>query len=136
MELRDFIRQALVEIVGGISDAQKDDEVGSFIVPSGVGVNSAFPDDSGVKHAARLITTVAQFDIAVTAETHEEQTGKAGLGIKIIDAGIQGQTGSKTTEASRIKFSVPLKLPESTKSWAEKEGKTTRTLLSDPRDRR
>ncbi len=117
MELREFITESLTEIIAGIQDAQDAEQTGAFIVPSGVGIGDSFPENRGVRHRARLLTTVVQFDIAVTAEANQTRTGKAGLKIAIVEGGVQGQTGSRSTEASRIQFSVPLLLPESQRTW-------------------
>jgi hypothetical protein len=112
MELKDFIKQSLVDIVVGIREAQSVSEVGTFIVPTDISPNqNNIPQNRGVGLGSfGLMTTVVEFDIAVTAETHDTKTGKAGVSVKIVEAGVQGQTGSKNTEVSRIQFSVPLKL--------------------------
>ncbi len=122
--LKDFIKQTLVDIILGIREAQTVEGAGAFIVPAGVGNEGAFLQERGIYHGQHgLLTTVAEFDIAVTAETHSNQTGKASLSVRVVEAGVQGQTGSKNVAANRIQFSVPLKLPVSQDVWSQEEKK-------------
>jgi hypothetical protein len=119
MELRDFIKQSRVDLLGGIRDAQEDEKLGAFVVPSGTGNFGSFAEDRGIKHTGRMLTGVVQFDIAVTVETSKIKTGKGGLAIKILEAGMSRERSARNTEASRIQFSVPLILPQSSRAWSE-----------------
>lgn len=53
-----------------------------------------------------------EFDVAVT--TQEDSKTKGGIGIFVgsIGIGAQGQSGTSLSEINRIKFKVPLALPE------------------------
>jgi hypothetical protein len=54
MELREFVHSALKDVVLGIQDAQKEEEVGKYIAPELIGSHK-FPENSGVSHSSRFI---------------------------------------------------------------------------------
>lgn len=113
MELKDFVGQALVEIVEGVTAAQ------SKLGESGVHVNPRLSTQQGtLESKGKLVSTygrlvqLVEFDVAVTVN---EATGtKGGIGIVggIINLGTQGQSSESNSALSRIKFSVPMSLPE------------------------
>ncbi len=113
MELKDFLSRALVEIVEGVTAAQTQ------LGESGVHINPRLSTGQGtleskgklVSNFGRLVQ-MAEFDVAVTVN---EATGtKGGIGIVggFINLGSQGQSAESTTALSRIKFTVPISLPE------------------------
>lgn len=110
LDLRQFVRTALLDVLGGIRDAQADDQVGRFIAPVGIG-HVDFPADGGVVHQARLLVTTMKFDIAVTAETKSDAAGAGKVGISVLGASLSGATSDRAANNSRIQFAVPLKFP-------------------------
>lgn len=98
MELRDFIKTSLVDILGGIQDAQS--EVNENASAKGA-INPAFGELKDVMEKV-------EFDIAVTAGS--ESGGKMGGSINVyaakFNAGIFGKTND--SKVSRLKFSVPI----------------------------
>ncbi len=115
MQLREFIKEVLTQIVDGVRDAQEPNG-GAFVVPGG---------DGGHKYAAhprfaasaRLKSTIVDFDVAVTAEDMGKVGGGAGIKVMSIQFGASGETTSKDTTVSRVQFAVPLLLPESKREW-------------------
>lgn len=103
MELHDFVKETLVQIIRGITEAQKDDIIQSndaAVVPHGV-------SSSDKKSANREI----QFDVVITAQTGS--SAKAGLGIFVggLGVGTQGKLDANDTLENRVKFSVPVLFP-------------------------
>jgi hypothetical protein len=117
MEIREFVRDVLVDIVEGIKEAQRKDLVGGYIAPDAIGGHE-FPADSGVHHSSRIISTAVKFDMAVTVETAHSGGGGAKVRIAVVEADLGGKLDSKNTQASRIQFSVPVLMPTNPRDWA------------------
>jgi hypothetical protein len=102
MELQAFIKSTLLEIMGGIRDAQKawHDETG--------GAGAINPAWGGAK--AENIKSVS-FDVAVTVGTGSQ--GEAGGGIKVLGVGFGAKLNDTSTNSSvsRIQFEVPIIAP-------------------------
>ncbi len=101
MELRDFVRDSLVQLMCGITDAQQ--ELMRSNEASGV-VNPIWNDQKNLNNHTQLVN----FDIAVTAS---DQTTKGGHGgIKVWSVEIGGKLESQGVESSvsRIAFAVPV----------------------------
>jgi len=92
MNIKDFVSETLKEIASGVKEAQKDNCV---VV---------------VRYASGTIREV-EFDIAVTAVEETGTSGKVGISVWSIGAGMSGKTESSSSVVSRIKFGVPLQLP-------------------------
>lgn len=125
MNLDEFVKTALVNILSGVRAAQDTDGIGAFIVPSGIG-GHAYANHPRVLNAARLTSTIVDFDIAGTVEEGSSVAGGGGLKIAVIGAKLEGHTSSKDTSVSRIQFAIPMLLPESPKQWHEElQGKVS-----------
>ena len=118
MEIREFVRDVLVDIIEGIKDAQTRVGVGGYVAPDGIGSHQ-FAADSNIHHNSRIISTAVKFDIAVTAETSREGGGGAKVRIAVVDADLGGKIDAKNKQVSRIQFSVPILMPKNTRNWAE-----------------
>jgi hypothetical protein len=118
MDLDEFIKTALVQVVSGIRTAQEVEGVGAFVVPSGDGGHK-YPDNARVASNSRLKSTIIDFDIAVTVESNDKTSGSGGLKVAEIGADIKGETTNKDIKVSRIQFGVPIMLPESQSNWYE-----------------
>jgi hypothetical protein len=110
MDLREFVHGALKDVVLAIEDAQKEERIGQYIAPELIGGHQ-FPANSGVSHSSRFISTVMQFDVAVTAERGKTGGGTAGIRIAVVEAKLGGEAETKDTTVSRIRFSVPILMP-------------------------
>ena len=106
MELKDFIKTALTNLVEGVSEAKES--LNDNICPS---VGHAFLQKTSLVQDinGRYIETV-QFDIAVTTENATNASAKAGIRVMGVGAGVDGMTESSHTSVSRIKFQVPIAL--------------------------
>jgi len=118
MELREFVAESLKHIVDGISEAQEyAKEKGAVVNPAGINYNERFDkkveglivvDEAKLAHIPQII----DFDIIVTVS--EGETAKAGLGVLsgVLNLGGQAQLEDKNIVANKVKFSVPILLPE------------------------
>lgn len=106
MNIQQFVTVALVEIASGVSDA--NDELENRKISS-----RANPPKDRNDSTVRINRHEIEFDIAVTAEQKNGKKGEAGL--KVLSVGAQGEMSSEKSQStvSRIKFKIPLSLPES-----------------------
>lgn len=115
MEIKDFVRDTLVQIVTGIDEANKTlVSLDSFVASSNMaGLNCMHTSKNKVPHYVANV----DFDIAVTTE--QTNTAKDGVkfGISVVGVGLGMDLGSEhkgenqNQTISRIKFSLPLALP-------------------------
>ena len=108
MELREFVRSTLLEIVAGVTDAQKAlDEEGSTAV---INAPAAGNLKQYYERGTRLLEMV-EFDVALTVtETTDKGLGGR-LSIAAASIGTQRGTSIENSEVSRVRFQVPVVLP-------------------------
>jgi hypothetical protein len=104
MDLREFVRDSLVQIQMGVQNAITAHmaEVGSVGV-----INPVWGNDANAISAEHI--QKVEFDIAVTVSSKAEGGAKAG--IKVFSVGeisAGGKTGLEESSVSRIKFTVPI----------------------------
>ncbi len=113
MELKDFVTETLSQIIEGIKNAQIFADKSNAkinpkeLYPLNFSTSGAYADSKKERLAQFM-----EFDIAVTAS--KGSSGKAGVGVFTGVLGIGGQTQSETSNqtVNRIKFSVPIFLPQ------------------------
>jgi hypothetical protein len=113
MELKDFVREALSQIVQGVKEAQ------GAVASTGGEVSPRFSNrQQDVHQALKLLKTDkggiiqnVEFDVAVTATEGTGTRGGVGVFVGAFALGSQGQSQSENTSLSRIKFAVPVTLP-------------------------
>lgn len=112
MELKDFVKNTLIQIVDGVIEAERELEqkgatvnpVGGYFDQKQVGGRTwSFKDG---------ITEVVDFDVALT--NSEKEGSSAGIGVLLgsINLGAKGASEETITSVTRIKFSVPVLLPK------------------------
>lgn len=118
MNLQEFIAQALIQIASGVREA--DDELqasGAIVNPrhvAGAGQDklNVYGYIGGKTKYLRAVHSV-EFDVAVTAVEEKESKGGIGIMVGSIGLGSQGRSEESSTSVSRIKFKVPIALPNS-----------------------
>lgn len=115
VDLRDFVRQTIVDVLRGISDAQDDFTVGKRVAPP-VSNHAKISPEFGVAWHDGAMWSIMKFDIAITAETSKEGAGGAKAGIKVvaIEASLGGEKKSAARDetVSRIQFPVHFRLDQ------------------------
>jgi hypothetical protein len=123
IELKDFIHQALVQIVTGVKDAQDDIEAtNAEISPTGL----FFTKEGGTRviyKPGRGIVQIAEFDVALA--TTKDAEGKAKIGVILGDFGLgaKGRIRRKKESVNRVKFTVPILLTSEFFDWDEEKKK-------------
>lgn len=113
MELKDFVRESLTQIMLGVSEAQRilaEENKGGEISPS---ISSERGKSNMIFSPSGMPIQNVDFDVAVTAQEKTGTKGTIGVAISIIKLGAQGESNESNTQNSRIKFSVPITLPRS-----------------------
>ncbi|HGM6069580.1 TPA: hypothetical protein ACKP39_003286 [Stenotrophomonas maltophilia] len=112
MELKDFVTEALLQISGGIEDAQRRLREGG----STTRINTSMTkDDAGtlVTGGRRHSIEYVEFDVAILANSGTET--KAGIGLTVASL-LNLSAGGKSNESegteSRIKFRIPVAFPK------------------------
>ena len=112
VDLREFVKQTLSDILGGVSDVQNDPVIGRNVAPWGIG--NVKPPGNAVQTIRGPLISVA-FDVAVTAESIDAAKGGAGFKVAVLgvgaSAGGEASLASKNVAVTRIRFEVPIVFP-------------------------
>ena len=123
MELSEFVEKSLVAIVRGVERANaalKDSQalVNPHQSSYGTEASHGVHHPTVNRHETRV--ELVAFDVAVEASESQSNTTTGGAGggipgIAVIGGKMTGESEATTRHASRLRFSVPLKLPEATR---------------------
>jgi|SRR5690625_284156 len=108
MELKNFIKEALKDIVGAVKEAQ-DEMVHGEIVPE---VGTTF---KSVELGINDIQSV-EFEVSVASDEREGSSAKLSVVAAVIGGNIQGNSNSSASHAARLKFKIPVRLPKHEKN--------------------
>ena len=111
MERKEFVEETLTDIFLGVAGAQKRiTDIGGEINPAvKTGMNGVvYAPDRQTSHKTLCI---AEFDVALTVSDKEQKGGKIGVLLWDIGAGGGKSESAEASQVSRVKFSVPYKLP-------------------------
>jgi hypothetical protein len=108
MELKNFIKETLKDIIVGIQEAQREIE-GGIIVPT---VN-----ESNYGNVQTGFTSYQKIDFEVTVNAVEQEGSEAKLSIvaAVIGGHVKGDNSNSSGHAAKLKFSIPIKLPAGNK---------------------
>jgi len=104
MDIKAFVAETLTQILEGIREAQKrpgGDEVGAE------GYNITSPNGALIDGGTSGFFTTVEFDISVLAESKE-----GGGSVRVADNYVTDGNSRTAQNASRVKFSVHLRLPK------------------------
>jgi hypothetical protein len=109
MELKDFIKETLVQITNGVVEAQdliKD--TGCYINPKGRYANGTVDTDYG-----GVYRSIQNVKMSIAINVIENQQTKAGLGVvsAILTAGASTTNSDSNRVTNRIEFEIPISLP-------------------------
>lgn len=118
MDLRDFIKETIIQVALGIEDAAEALKDSSAIVNPKNVLGTAGASDAKVygylgdaNNTSRQAVQRIDFDVAVSVGSGTETKGGIGLIVGAIALGSQGKSDASSTSQSRIQFSVPMVLP-------------------------
>lgn len=110
MNLKEFTKTVLTEVITGIQEAQKDEGIGNCIAPTKIGGHD-FAKNARVASNSRIVSTIIDFDVAITVENNAEASGGANLSVAGFGLKANGGTSSKDTTVSRVQFAIPIRFP-------------------------
>jgi hypothetical protein len=103
MELREFVRETIVQIISGVLEAQGSD----IVVNSSAAV---VPAGQGTADTAAFNREVV-FDVVVSAREGTATKGGIGIFVGPLAVGSHGQSHESSDLVNRVKFTVPIYLP-------------------------
>jgi hypothetical protein len=109
MELKDFIKETLVQITNGVVEAQdliKD--TGCYINPEG-----RYKDEIVETGYGGEYRSIQKVKMSIAINVIENQKTKAGLGVvsAILTAGASTTNSDSNSVTNRIEFEIPISLP-------------------------
>jgi hypothetical protein len=112
MNLQEFVRETLRQIIVGVKDAQEVcAESGGDINPQGL---RFMPDQVGERRwdtRTDIFAEAVEFDVAVTVDTSSSAKGGIGIVVGAVSVGSVKDSEFKNGSISRIRFRVPVILP-------------------------
>ena len=109
MELKDFIKATITGIVAAVDELNEElKETGAVVDPhygrfEGDNINKMLYNDSS---KAKQESFVHEIEFNLTVSEMKRTDGKAGVAIKVIEAGVSSKTG--TESQNTVKFSIPV----------------------------
>jgi len=113
MELKDFVKETLLEISSGVAEAQKEQQ-STLINPRVKSQESTssklYIAEDGAGRGVRggRILDYVEFDIAVTVDKNTETSGKISVLFGAINLNSGGASENKDSSTSRVRFKVPI----------------------------
>jgi hypothetical protein len=106
MELRSFIKQALLDIVEGVKEAQGETESGT-VVPGGF--------HKTIENVECGLSEVQAVDFTITVSIDETKGRKAKLGVfsGIVGGQLKSDVENANAQSTVLKFKIPIQLPTS-----------------------
>jgi hypothetical protein len=118
MDLEDFISTTLTQIAKGIEKASQNLEDSNALisprniqpVPKNEFKVYGYLESQEKSKYLRVVEQI-EFDVALTALQGEDRKGGVGVMVGSIGIGVQGKTQEENSSLSRVKFRVPMVLP-------------------------
>ena len=111
MELKEFVKETLTNIITGIYDSQKfmeDNNYDGEICPK---ISSDWEKTGYVFSEGGKPIQNIDFDVAVTISEKKDTKGKIGIIVSSIGLGAEKNKEKSNGQNSRIKFSIPITYP-------------------------
>lgn len=108
MELKDFVRDSLTEILeGALATHEAIKGKGAAVNPE---TGALRPDTAGSTKAHGMVNCV-EFDVALTDAEKTSASGGIGVFLGSLNLGGKAEKGTEASSLTRIKFRIPLGLP-------------------------
>ena len=114
MELKDFVKQTLVQIVKAVEEAQSEvnrSAVGAIVSPGRGDMFGGNARTKGAVSARGGFIEDISFDLAITTVDISAKQGQAGIFVWSVGVGGKTKSENQNTTVSRIQFSIPVVLP-------------------------
>ncbi len=106
MELQEFVKSAILDIIEGVRDAQTANTTDAVI--------NAVSDsrDIGTRQVIKV-----DFDVVLTVRQTTSGGGRLEVSAaNIIDGELEGSVGKDSSNMSRVRFSLPVRFPSPSRS--------------------
>jgi hypothetical protein len=103
MELRSFIKQAIIDIVGGVTDAQEALPPGRVVPSTSDNYRSI---ETGISHIQGV-----EFEVVVRAEEKQGSEAKLNVMTALIGCGVNGHSDKEAGHTAKLRFKVPISFP-------------------------
>lgn len=108
MELKDFVKATLEQIVEGVASAQESIHArGGVVNPS----NLSFQKDGSWNNYSHAMPQEVVFDVGLTATNKRGSAEGIGVFLGSINLLKKNETGVEQVAVTKVRFSVPLVLP-------------------------
>lgn len=110
MNVQEFVRTAITEIVAGVAEASES--VKKYGASAGSDQVYGFVKENKIMTDAKnRQVTLVEFDIALKQADSTDTKGSIGVFLGSVGLGTQGASHGESESYSRIKFNVPVVLP-------------------------
>jgi hypothetical protein len=107
MELQEFIRTVLVQVVRGVESAQQEFKDSKAVInPLGTKALIALE-----KNKETPAFTNVEFEVALEVKKSGKQSGGVGIQVAVFKMGADGEKANSESHTSRLRFAVPVHLP-------------------------
>lgn len=111
MELKEFIKTAISDITGAVSELQNELDNGAIVSPSLPNpISNTTVIDPDNENINKPISKI-DFDVAITVGDTSATGAGVKAGIQIFSAKIGGESTTHVENVSRITFSIPVVMP-------------------------
>ena len=110
MNLQEFIKTALTEIVAGVADAREAAKTQGASVGS-MKLYGYTKENKILTNADERPVATVEFDIALAEANSKDTKGGIGVYLGAVGLGSQGASHGEASSHSRVKFSVHVVLP-------------------------
>ncbi len=108
MELRDFVKATLEQIVDGAAEAQKSiRDKGGIVNPTSM----SFQKDGNWNNYSHAMPQEVIFDVGLTATDKRGSSEGIGVFLGSISLGKKNDSGIEQVAVTKVRFSIPLALP-------------------------
>ena len=108
MELKDFVRETIQNIVAGVSEAQSAaKEHGAVVNPSGLN----YYKDGDHNVSAHAIPQEILFNVGLTSTNKDGSSGGIGVFLGGVSLGKKNDSGTEDIAVTSVQFTVPIVLP-------------------------
>lgn len=115
VDLKDFVRESILDVMKGIAEARADSTVGGQVAPV-IRDHANIDPSFGVAWHAGAMWSVMKFDIAITASTTTEAGAgaKAKFNVAVFQGSLggDGKIGGHDETVSRVQFQVHCRLSQ------------------------
>lgn len=110
MELNEFIKNVIVNIYNGISEAQQS--TNKQVLPKGGVISEGIPyvkSGLGPTASATMISNI-EFEVSLTDGSKDGVSGGIGVMLGSLGIGTKGSSETQQTSLSKIRFNIPIEL--------------------------